>query len=115
MILIAIVTCFLLFCNLHIWFQSLSTELMSIRPQNAKWVEVESWMWLHWDFQSNVHVAFLKHPNEDWSFFLLKKSYMFDKILTFQKWFVSFPNKNIHRTDCKCRPQWLDDEEMFSL
>ena len=26
-----------------------------------------------------------------------------------------FPNENKHKTDCKHRPQWVGDEETFSL
>ena len=35
--------------------------------------------------------------------------------LTFQKWFVIFPNENNHKTNLKCRPPWLVDEEKFSV
>ena len=33
--------------------------------------------------------------------------------LTFQKWFVSFPSENNYKTDLKCCPPWLRDNEMF--
>ena len=35
--------------------------------------------------------------------------------LTFQKLFASFPNENNLKTDLKCRPRRLGDEENFSL
>ena len=35
--------------------------------------------------------------------------------LTFKKWFVSFYDEYNCKTDLKCRPPWLGDEENFSL
>ena len=35
--------------------------------------------------------------------------------LTFQKWFVSFPNKNNSKTDLKFCAPWLLDEENFEI
>ena len=39
------------------------------------------------------------------------KEFRFD--LTFQKWFVSFPNVNNCKTDLKCRPPCLDKKKIF--
>ena len=35
--------------------------------------------------------------------------------LTFKKWFLSFPNKNNHKTDHKFCTPWLVDEENFEI
>ena len=35
--------------------------------------------------------------------------------LTFQKWFVSFPNENNRKTDLKFCAPWISDEENFEI
>ena len=127
----------LLSLSLSIWFQSFSTELKSCLPQNTKCVEMKSWMRLQnevllkiamssfsfrvEDSQKNIHILLLKHSNNDWSFFLLKRAvclsarnscikfctrFLYLSIvirITFEKWKKRVPNFLKEQTNTKIK------------
>ena len=52
-------------------------------------------------------VISIRHANIQWKNFKVR--------FNFSKMSCEFPNENKHKTDCKYRPQWVGDEETFSL
>ena len=86
--------------KLFIWSTKLSAKIFV--PGSVRWTP--SW------YEKSLVMCWWEIK---WNLLFLHSSLTPAFDLTFEKWFVSFPNKNNRETYLKCRPPWLGDKENF--